>query len=250
MITLQDVSKTYSKNKTKALDSIDLTIPDGCIFGFLGPNGAGKTTTIKLITGALEADEGLISVDGLELPSRALEAKARIGYVPDNPELFSRLKGIEFLNFIADLYKIDRETRRERIEVYTRRFEIADVLAGQIGSYSRGMKQKLMVCASLLSDPSNWILDEPLVGLDPQAAFNLKELMRERARAGKCVFFSTHVMEVAEKLCDRLAIINKGTIVFTGTLDELKDLRGKDGSLESLFLELVESGDESGGSRV
>ncbi|MCX7949371.1 MAG: ABC transporter ATP-binding protein [Treponemataceae bacterium] len=250
MITLQGVSKTYSKNKTKALDSIDLTIPDGCIFGFLGPNGAGKTTTIKLITGALEADEGLISVDGLELPSRALEAKARIGYVPDNPELFSRLKGIEFLNFIADLYKIDRETRRERIEVYTRRFEIADVLAGQIGSYSRGMKQKLMVCASLLSDPSNWILDEPLVGLDPQAAFNLKELMRERARAGKCVFFSTHVMEVAEKLCDRLAIINKGTIVFTGTLDELKDLRGKDGSLESLFLELVESGDESGGSRV
>ncbi|MEJ5190005.1 MAG: ABC transporter ATP-binding protein [Breznakiellaceae bacterium] len=250
MITLQDVSKTYSKNKTKALDSIDLTIPDGCIFGFLGPNGAGKTTTIKLITGALEADEGLISVDGLELPSRALEAKARIGYVPDNPELFSRLKGIEFLNFIADLYKIDRETRRERIEVYTRRFEIADVLAGQIGSYSRGMKQKLMVCASLLSDPPNWILDEPLVGLDPQAAFNLKELMRERARAGKCVFFSTHVMEVAEKLCDRLAIINKGTIVFTGTLDELKELRGKDGSLESLFLELVESGDETGGARV
>lgn len=250
MITLQGVSKTYSKNKTKALDSIDLTIPDGCIFGFLGPNGAGKTTTIKLITGALEADEGLISVDGLELPSRALEAKARIGYVPDNPELFSRLKGIEFLNFIADLYKIDRETRRERLEAYTRRFEIADVLAGQIGSYSRGMKQKLMVCASLLSDPPNWILDEPLVGLDPQAAFNLKELMRERARAGKCVFFSTHVMEVAEKLCDRLAIINKGTIVFTGTLEELKELRGKDGSLESLFLELVESGDESGGSRV
>ncbi|HOM24187.1 MAG TPA: ABC transporter ATP-binding protein [Termitinemataceae bacterium] len=248
MITLQDVSKTYSKNKTKALDSIDLTIPDGCIFGFLGPNGAGKTTTIKLITGALEADGGLISVDGLELPSRALEAKARIGYVPDNPELFSRLKGIEFLNFIADLYKIDRETRRERIEVYTRRFEIADVLSGQIGSYSRGMKQKLMVCGSLLSDPHNWILDEPLVSLDPQSAFNLKEIMREWARAGKCVFFSTHVMEVAERLCDRLAIINKGTIVFTGTLDELKELRGKDGSLESLFLELVESGKESGGS--
>lgn len=250
MITLQGVSKTYSKNKTKALDSINLTIPDGCIFGFLGPNGAGKTTTIKLITGALEADEGLISVDGLELPSRALEAKARIGYVPDNPELFSRLKGIEFLNFIADLYRIDREERRSRIEVYAKQFEIADVLAAQIGSYSRGMKQKLLICASLLSDPHNWILDEPLVGLDPQAAFNLKELMRVRARAGKCVFFSTHVMEVAEKLCDQLAIINKGKIVFIGTLDGLKELRGKDVSLESLFLELVESGDESGGGEI
>ncbi len=242
MITLQGVSKTYSKNNTKALDSINLTIPNGAIFGFLGPNGAGKTTTIKLITGALEADGGTILVDGLELPARALEAKKCIGYVPDNPELFARLKGLEFLNFIADLYGVDRDTRRERIQAYTKGFEIADVLSARIGSYSRGMKQKLLVCASLLSEPSNWILDEPLVGFDPQAAFNLKELMRERARAGNCVFFSTHVMEVAEKVCDRLAIINRGKIVFTGTLDELKELRGKDASLESLFLELVESG--------
>ena len=244
MITLQGVSKTYSKNKNKALDFINLTIPDGCIFGFLGPNGAGKTTTIKLITGALEADGGTISVDGHELPQAALEAKRTIGYVPDNPELFTRLKGIEFLNFIADLYGIDRDTRREAIEHYTTRFEIADVLSARIGSYSRGMKQKLMICGSLIPDPHNWILDEPLVGLDPHAAFTLKELMRERARAGKCVFFSTHVMEVAEKLCDQLAIIKKGTIVFTGTLDELKTLKGKDTSLESLFLELVERGGE------
>jgi len=244
MITLQGVSKTYSKNKTKALDSINLTIPDGCIFGFLGPNGAGKTTTIKMITGALEADEGTISVDGHELPRSALEAKRAIGYVPDNPELFTRLKGIEFLNFIADLYGIDGDTRREAIEQYSTRLEIADVLSARIGSYSRGMKQKLLICGSLIPDPHNWILDEPLVGLDPHAAFTLKELMRERAGAGKCVFFSTHVMEVAEKVCDRLAIIKKGSVVFSGTLDELKTLKGKDSSLESLFLELVESGGE------
>jgi ABC-2 type transport system ATP-binding protein len=241
MITLQGVSKTYNKNKTKALDSINLTIPDGCIFGFLGPNGAGKTTTIKLITGALEADSGTISVDGHELPGASLAAKRTIGYVPDNPELFSRLKGMEFLNFIADLYGVDREERQRAIDTYTRRFEIADVLSARVGSYSRGMKQKLLICGSLLPDPQNWILDEPLIGLDPQAAFSLKTIMRERAQAGKCVFFSTHVMEVAEKICDQLAIIKKGEIVFTGTLDELRSLKGKDSSLESLFLELVEN---------
>ena len=244
MISLQGVSKTYSKSKTKALDSINLTVPDGCIFGFLGPNGAGKTSAIKLITGALEADTGSIAVDGHELPGEALAAKRAIGYVPDNPELFTRLKGLEFLNFIADIYEIERDARMAAIEKYSRLFEIAEVLSARIGSYSRGMKQKLLICGSLLADGRNWILDEPLIGLDPHSAFTLKELMRDRARAGKCVFFSTHVLEVAEKLCDRLAIINQGSIVFTGTLDELKALRGRDASLESLFLELVEGGGE------
>lgn len=240
MINLQAVSKSYSKSKTKALDDISLSIPDGCIFGFLGPNGAGKTTTIKLITGALETDTGTVAVDGHPLGTEDLEAKSAIGYVPDNPELFNRLKGLEFLNFLGDIYGIQKEERVANIEKYSKLLEISDVLGARIGSYSRGMKQKLMVCGSLISDPQNWILDEPMVGLDPHAAFKLKELMRERAKAGKCVFFSTHVMEVAEKICDMLAIINKGKIIFTGTLERLREERGKDSSLEALFLELVE----------
>jgi len=240
MIEINAVSKSYSKAKTKALDNISLSIPDGCIFGFLGPNGAGKTTTLKLITGSLEADSGVVSVDGYSIITDSLKAKHAIGFVPDNPELFSRLKGIEYLNFIADVYDIGREERIAAIERYTTMFEIADVLNAKIGGYSRGMKQKLIIAGSLLPDPQNWLLDEPMVGLDPHAAFKLKELMRERANAGKCVFFSTHVMEVAEKVCDKLAIINKGNIVFTGSLDALRELKGKDTSLESLFMELVE----------
>ncbi len=240
MIEINAVSKSYNKAKTKALDAISLTVPNGCIFGFLGPNGAGKTTTLKLITGSLQADSGTIMVDGYSIISDELKAKHAIGFVPDNPELFSRLKGIEYLNFIADVYDLSKGDRYAAIERYTTMFEIADVLNAKIASYSRGMKQKLIIAGSLLSDPQNWLLDEPMVGLDPHAAFKLKELMRERANAGKCVFFSTHVMEVAERVCDKLAIINKGKIVFTGSLDELRELKGKDTSLENLFLELVD----------
>lgn len=240
MIEINAVSKTYNRAKTKALDAISLTVPDGCIFGFLGPNGAGKTTTLKLITGSLQADEGTVLVNGHSTISDDLKAKHAIGFVPDNPELFSRLKGIEYLNFIADVYDLGKGARYAAIERYTTIFEIADVLNAKIASYSRGMKQKLIIAGSLLPDPQNWLLDEPMVGLDPHAAFKLKEIMRERANAGKCVFFSTHVMEVAERVCDKLAIINKGKILFTGSLDELRELKGKDTSLENLFLELVD----------
>ncbi len=247
MIHLEALSKTYAHSGTKAVDGLSLDIRDGEIFGFLGPNGAGKTTTIKMLSGVLRPDEGRVAIDGIDMAQKPLEAKARFGYVGDNPELFTRLKAREFLNFIADMYRVPDDARCERIASLAGRFEIADALASPIGSFSRGMKQKLCLVASLVHDPANWILDEPMVGLDPQAAFTLKELMRSRAASGRCVFFSTHVMEVAERLCDRIAVITKGRVVFVGTLDELRDRRssGGDESLERLFLDLVE--DASGG---
>lgn len=244
MIQLNEISKSYAKSKNKAVDNLSLTVPDGEIFGFLGPNGAGKTTTIKLLTGILKPDFGTVSIDGLGLAANPLGAKQRLGYVSDNPELFARLKAWEYLNFVADVYKVSSSERQERISNYAGLFGIRDVLHGSIGSFSHGMKQKLLLTASLLHDPANWILDEPMVGLDPKSAFQLKELMRQRSKAGKTVFFSTHVMEVAEKLCDRIAIINKGSIVFLGTVAALQEERGAGSSLENLFLQLV--GDESG----
>ncbi|HRW22904.1 MAG TPA: ABC transporter ATP-binding protein [Spirochaetia bacterium] len=246
MIELRGISKTYAKSAVKAVEDLSLTVKDGEIFGFLGPNGAGKTTTIKMLTGVLRPDSGSASVDGIDIAADPLEAKRRIGYVTDNPELFARLKAAEYLNFVGDVYGVDSGTRRARVAEYAGLFGIRDALGGSIGSFSHGMKQKLIVTASLLPDPQNWVLDEPMVGLDPKAAFALKEVMRTRASAGKTVFFSTHVMEVAERLCDRLAIISKGRIVFVGTLAELKSSRGADGSLESLFLELVDDGEGAG----
>ena len=240
MLELIGISKTYAKSAVKAVDGLSITVKDGEIYGFLGPNGAGKTTTIKVLTGILRADSGNARVDGIDIATDPLGAKRRIGYVTDNPELFARLKAAEYLNFVGDIYGVDTATRQARVDEYASLFGIKDALGGSIGSFSHGMKQKLLVTASLLPDPQNWVLDEPMVGLDPKAAFELKEIMRDRAAAGKTVFFSTHVMEVAEKLCDRLAIINRGRIVFTGTLAELKTLQGADGSLESLFLELVD----------
>ena len=246
MIQLESLSKTYARSGTKAVDGLSLEVRDGEIFGFLGPNGAGKTTTLKMLTGVLRPDAGTVKVDGVDMAARPLEAKARFGYVGDNPELFNKLKAHEYLNFVADIYGVPEGERRARVAAIAGRFGIADALASPIGSFSRGMKQKLCVTASLVHEPRNWILDEPMVGLDPQAAFDLKELMRGRAAAGGCVLFSTHVMEVAEHLCDRLAVINKGRIVFVGSLEELRALRaGGDGegqSLESLFLALVDDG--------
>jgi ABC-2 type transport system ATP-binding protein len=249
MIQLQDLSKTYAKSASKAVDALSLEIRDGEIFGFLGPNGAGKTTTIKLLTGALLPDSGRIAIDGIDLAQSPLKAKARFGLVGDNPELFNRLRAHEYLNFVADMYRVPDGLRRQRISELSSRFEIDSVLSSPIGSFSRGMKQKLSVVASLVHDPANWILDEPMVGLDPQAAFGLKEIMRERSQAGKCNFFSTHVMEVAEKICDRIAVIARGRILFVGSLEELREKHGAgragsaaDGgeeSLESLFLDMV-----------
>jgi len=241
VIELEGVSKTYARSGKKAVDGLDLTVPNGRIFGFLGPNGAGKTTTIRLATGSLSPDSGKIRIDGFSMTGQPLEAKGRIGLVMDNPELFNRLKAHEYLDFCADVFRVPTAERRSRIEEFGVRFGLSDVLGSSIGSFSRGMKQKLCVIASLVHDPGNWILDEPMVGLDPEAAFQLKEIMHERTKAGKCVFFSTHVMEVAEKICDELAIIVAGKIVFAGNLAELKEGKGGDQSLESLFLNLVDA---------
>ena len=239
MIEIKNVSKSYVKGK-KSVDSLNLDIKDGEIFGFLGPNGAGKTTTIRMITGILDIDEGDILIDGESIKTNSLQAKKNFGFVPDSPDMFLKLKGIEYLNFMADIYEVSKEKRVEKIEELTKKFEIYDELNSQIQSYSHGMRQKIVICAALLSEPKNWILDEPMTGLDPKSSFDLKEMMREHAKSGKTVFFSTHVLEVAEKLCDRVGIINKGKLVFVGTFEEMKEKFKEEGTLEELFLEITE----------
>lgn len=239
MIEIKNVSKSYVKNK-KSIDSLNLDIKDGEIFGFLGPNGAGKTTTIRMITGILNPDEGDILIDGNSITTNPLESKKSIGFVPDSPDMFLRLKGIEYLNFMADVYDVPVEKRKAKIEELTKKFEIYDDLNSQIQSYSHGMRQKIVICGALLSEPKNWILDEPMTGLDPKSSFDLKEMMKEHAKSGKTVFFSTHVLEVAEKLCDRVGIVNKGKLVFVGTLAQMKEKFKDNGSLEELFLEITE----------
>ena len=242
MFEIQNVSKAYNKNGVKAVDSFNLTVNNGEIFGFLGPNGAGKTTTIKMLTGILQPDEGTVLLDGISMAERPIAAKRQFAFVPDNPETVSRLKAIEYLNFIGDVYKIPADLRKERIEAYCTKFGLKEVLNNKISSFSHGMKQKLFLIASLITEPQNWILDEPMVGLDPEAAFIVKELMKERAAQGKTVFFSTHVMEVAEKLCDRIGIIKKGNLVFVGSMAQLKEEYGSGNqSLEDIFLKLIGS---------
>lgn len=240
MIELTNVTKSYN-GKTNAVEDLNLTINSGEIFGFLGPNGAGKSTTIKMIMGIIKNDGGCIKVDGVDINEKSLEAKKKIGYVPDSPDMFLRLKGIEYLNFMSDIYDVETSLRQKRIEELSKYFDMESALSDKIQSYSHGMRQKIIVMGALIHDPSVWILDEPLTGLDPKAAYNLKEMMRKHADSGKTVFFSTHVLEVAEKVCDRIAIINKGKILFCGTIAEMKDsLKEQGSSLEKMFLELVE----------
>ena len=239
MIEIKNVSKSYIKGK-KSVDNLNLDIKDGEIFGFLGPNGAGKTTTIRMITGILDIDEGDILIDGMSIKTSPLEAKKKFGFVPDSPDMFLKLKGIEYLNFMADIYEISKEKRLKKIEEITKKFEIYDDLNNQIQSYSHGMRQKIVICGALLSEPKNWILDEPMTGLDPKSSFDLKEMMKTHAKSGKTVFFSTHVLEVAEKLCDRVGIINNGKLVFVGTFEQLKERFKEEGTLEELFLEITE----------
>jgi len=237
MIEITAVSKTYS-GKVKAVNNLTLTIQPGEIIGFIGPNGAGKTTTIKMMTGILKPDTGVIKLNGIDIQAQPLEAKRQFGYVSDNPDLFLRLKGIEYLNFMADIYEVPVSERRERIERYASMFEMTTALSDKILSYSHGMRQKIILMGVLIHDPSIWILDEPLTGLDPQSAYSLKETMKLQADLGKIVLFSTHVLEVAEKLCTKVAIINKGQILYYGTLEELKkNHAGK--SLEDIFLEVT-----------
>ena len=238
MIKVENISKSYKKG-TKVIENINLEIKDGEIFGFIGQNGAGKTTTIKMMTGILEIDEGDIYIDGKSITKDPIEAKNNIGLVPDSPDIFLKFKGIEYLNFIADCYKVSIEERRTRIEKLAKEFGIYEELENKIESYSHGMRQKIVIIGVLLHNPKNWILDEPITGLDPKSSFDLKSLMKQHASCGNTVFFSTHILEIAEKLCDRIAIINKGKIVFVGTLDELKEKYGDKKSLEEIFLNII-----------
>lgn len=240
MIKIKNVSKSYKKGK-KVIDNINIEIRDGEIFGFLGPNGAGKTTTIKMITGILDIDEGDILIDGNSIKTNPLEAKKRFGLVPDNPDIFIKLKGIEYLNFIADIYKISEEERIEKIKNLSKQFEMENVLNNKIQSYSHGMRQKIVIMGTLLHNPQNLILDEPMTGLDPRSSFDLKRIMREHTKQNKSVFFSTHILEVAERLCDRVGIINRGKLVFIGTYEEMKREFNKKASLEELFMEITDN---------
>ncbi len=240
MIEIKNISKEYRKNK-KVINDINLEIKDGEIFGFLGPNGAGKTTTIKMITGILEIDKGDILIDGKSIKKEPIEAKKQIGLVPDNPDVFLKLKGIEYLNFMADIYEVSTQDRVKRIKELSEKFEINNVLNNKIESYSHGMRQKLIIIGVLLHNPKNWILDEPMTGLDPKSSFELKNMMREHANQKNTVFFSTHILDVAERLCDRIGIIDKGKLLFVGTYEDLKKELKENKSLEELFMEIVEN---------
>ncbi len=237
MIQIDNVTKTYN-NSVRAVDRLNLTVNNGEIVGFIGPNGAGKTTTIKMLTGILKPDSGSVIINGYNMSTEPLKAKQAIGYIADSPDMFLRLKGIEFMNLISDIYKVPTDVRKERIKTFASRFDLTDVLDEPMQNYSHGMRQKMMVAAALVHDPAVWILDEPLTGLDPKSAFALKTMMREHADAGNSVLFSTHVLEVAEKLCDKVIIINQGRTLFYGTLDELT-ARYPDMDLEKIFLEMT-----------
>ena len=238
MIELKNISKAYLKNKN-IIENLNLTIKNGEIFGFLGPNGAGKTTTIKMITGIIKPSNGEVYIDGISIKEKPLEAKKNFSYVPDSPDMFLSLTGNEYLNFMADMYNIPLKIRTERINNFAMQFEIIENLDQRILEYSHGMRQKIVLIGALLNDSNNLILDEPMVGLDPKAAYVLKKIMREYANANKTVLFSTHVLEIAEKICDRVCIINKGEIITIGTIDEIKQ-KFNNGTLENIVLEITE----------
>lgn len=238
MIEIKHVTKTFGTKK--AVDDLDLTIPTGEIVGFIGPNGAGKTTTIKMMSGVLNPDEGDILINGKSIQKEPLAAKRQFGLVPDSPDMFLRLKGIEYLNFMGDIYDVDTALRQQRIETLAETFEMKGALNDKILSYSHGMRQKIIIMGVLINEPEVWILDEPMTGLDPQSSFRLKQMMKEHAAKGKTVFFSTHVLEVAEKLCDKIAIIAHGKMIYFGTLEDLRAAHGENQSLEELFLEVTE----------
>jgi ABC-2 type transport system ATP-binding protein len=241
LIEIKHFTKKYGDHTV--VKDITFTAKDGAITGFIGHNGAGKSTTIKAITGVIKPTEGTILINGIDIEKDGINAKKQFGYVSDSPDHFLRLTGVEYLNFMADIYDAPAEGRAEFIENYAKRFGIFDSLGNSILSYSHGMRQKLMIMGALIHDPSVWILDEPLTGLDPQSAFELKQMMREHVDKGNSVFFSTHVLEVAEKLCDEICIIKHGELLYHGTLDDLKATHKSQASLENIFLELTETKD-------
>ena len=234
MLKIEHLSKIYGDKK--AVDDLTLHINSGEIYGFIGHNGAGKTTTLKSVVGILQFNEGEIFVDGKSIKEDPLGCKKEIAYIPDNPDLYDFMTGIKYLNFIADIFGVSAADRKERIKKYADLFELTEDLAQPIAAYSHGMKQKLAIIAAWIHEPKLIIMDEPFVGLDPKASHILKEMMREVCNAGGAIFFSTHVLEVAEKLCDKVAIIKDGKLIRSGTMEEVKG----DDSLESVFLELEE----------
>lgn len=238
MLEIKNLTKKFGDKV--AVNDIDLSVKSGEIYGFLGPNGAGKTTTIKMIVGMLMPDGGSISVDGIDAINDDVEAKRQIAYVPDSPEIYDIMTGRQYLNFIADVFELSDEERNKQIDRYAEVFEMKENLDVMIAGYSHGMKQKIVIMGALIHSPKLLILDEPMVGLDAKSSFRLKEIMRALADEGRTVFFSTHVMEVAENLCDRIGIINKGKIITVGTLDEIKAAAKDTGSLEKIFLELTD----------
>lgn len=240
MITFEHVSKSFGEKK--AVDDLTLTIEDGKVFGFIGPNGAGKTTAIKMLTGILSPDSGVVKLNGIDIAKEPIEAKRSFGYVPDAFDMYERLTGMEYLRFMGNIYQVDTAKRKIHIEKYLHMFGLEEAANQQIRAYSHGMKQKLAITGALIHEPSIWILDEPMVGLDPQSVFLLKEEMRKHADGGRTVFFSTHVLDVAERLCDEIGIIKNGKLIADGTLAELRK-DAKDSTLEELFLELVEKGE-------
>ena len=233
MLKVENLTKYYGDKK--AIDNINIEVKPGEIFGFIGHNGAGKTTTIKSIVGILEFEEGNVYIDGVDIKKYPIEVKKKIAYIPDNPDIYENLTGIEYLNFIADIFDISVSDRKEKILKYARLFEIEDNLSDIISSYSHGMKQKLVLISAFIHNPKLLVLDEPFVGLDPKAAFELKKLMKDISENGGSIFFSSHVLEVVEKLCDVVAIIKDGKILTCGTVEQIK---GNE-SLEEVFLELI-----------
>ena len=234
MLNISHLTKTYGEKK--AVDDLSLHIAPGEIYGFIGHNGAGKTTTLKAVVGILEFDSGEITIDGHSVRTEPLECKKRLAYIPDNPDLYEFMTGIQYLDFVADIFEVPADVRAERIRRYAEAFELSGDLGSAISAYSHGMKQKLAVISALIHDPKLIIMDEPFVGLDPKASHILKGLMRDICDAGGAIFFSTHVLEVAEKLCDKIAIIRAGQLIRSGTMEEVKG----DDSLEDVFLELEE----------
>ena len=232
MLNISHLTKTYGEKK--AVDDLSLHIAPGEIYGFIGHNGAGKTTTLKSVAGILQFDQGEITIGGVSVKKDPIACKRQIAYIPDNPDLYEFMTGTQYLNFVADIFGVDAETRRTRIETYASMFELTDALAQPVASYSHGMKQKLAIISAWLHTPKLIIMDEPFVGLDPKASHLLKGMMREVCDRGGAIFFSTHVLEVAEKLCDKVAIIKGGKLIRSGTMEEVKG----DDSLEEVFLEL------------
>lgn len=240
MIRLEHVSKSYDGGRTRAVSEFSIEIPSGQIFGLLGPNGAGKSTLLNMIVGVLSPDAGRIEVDGIDLAEDPIGAKRHLCYVSDSPDHLLRLRGYEYLRFVADVYGVPEDIRATRATMLVKRFGMEGALDRQLLSYSHGMRQKMMVIGALLPDPNVWILDEPMVGLDPRAARTLKDSMRAHADAGRTVLFSTHVLDVAEKIVDRVGVIAQGELIFQGSVDDLHTRFSADESLEDMFLELTE----------